>query len=42
VQLGVAWMKNVPRHQATAAPKNRSNAAVRSEAIAWGDRLSIW
>ena len=41
MQLRVAWMKYVPGHQATAAPKNRSNAALRSAAIACGDRPSI-
>ena len=41
MQLRVARVKYVPGHQATAAPKNRSNAAVRSAAIAWGDRPSI-
>jgi hypothetical protein len=41
VQLRVSRMEYVPGHQATAAPKKRSNAAVRSAAIACGDRPSI-
>jgi hypothetical protein len=38
----VAWVKDVSSHTQTAAPQYLSNAVVRSAAITWGERPSIW